>query len=140
MAPTFKLVASAPEADLYVVPIFSGARLGPGALLVDDAIGGTLAEFMQETDFEGKRGEVLAVPTGGQLGARAALVLGVGDEETFDAAALRRAGAVLAKRASRVASVATTLLDSVRPDVDRGVAPQAPPEGLRPRRQQCPRP
>ncbi len=120
MAPTFKLVTGAPKADLFVVPVFSGAQLGPGAELVDDAIGGTLAEFMTETDFEGKRGEVLAVPTGGRLGARAALLLGVGDEDTFDAAALRRAGAVLARRASRVASVATTLLDAARPDVDRG--------------------
>ena len=130
MAPTFKLVASAPKADLYVVPIFSGARLGPGAQLVDDAIGGTLAEFMQETDFEGKRGEVLAVPTGGQLGARAALLIGAGDEATFDAAALRRAGAVLARRASRVASVATTLLDAVTSDVDPAQAAQAFAEGV----------
>ena len=69
MAPTFKLATGAPKADLYVVPVFSGGLLGPGAQLVDDAIGGTLAEFMQETDFDGKRGEVLAVPTGGKLGA-----------------------------------------------------------------------
>jgi leucyl aminopeptidase len=130
MPPTFTLVARAPKADLFVVPIFSGARFGPGARLVDDAIGGTLTEFMQETDFDGKRGEVLAVPTGGRLSARAALLLGVGDAETFDAAALRRAGAVLAKRASRVAAVATTLLDAVAPDVDRGLAAQALAEGV----------
>ena len=130
MAPTFTIVAGAPKADLFVVPVFSGARLGPGAQLVDDAIGGTLAEFMQETDFDGTRGEVLAVPTGGRLGARAALLLGVGDEETFDAAALRRAGAVLAKRASRVASVATTLLDAVGPDVDRRPRRRRSPKGV----------
>ncbi len=130
MAPTFKLVARAPKADLFVVPVFSGARLGPGAQLVDDAIDGGLAEFMQETDFDGKRGEVLAVPTGGNLGARAALLLGVGDAASFDAAALRRAGAVLAKRASRVASVATTLLDAVGPDIDPGLAAQAFAEGV----------
>src|SRR5262249_39451043 len=73
MAPSFKLVASAPRTDLFVAPVFSGARLGPGADLVDDAIGGSLATFMKETDFEGKRGEVLAVPVDGQLKARAAL-------------------------------------------------------------------
>ena len=113
MAPTFKLAAGAPKADLFVVPVFSGARLGPGAQLVDDAIDGKLAEFMQETDFDGKRGEVLAVPTGGRLAARAALLLGVGDAETFDAAAVRRAGAVLAGARLASASVATTLLDAV---------------------------
>jgi len=130
MAPTFRLATGAPKADLFVVPVFSGARLGPGAELVNEAIDGKLAEFMQETDFDGKRGEVLAVPTGGRLGARAALLLGVGDEASFDAAALRRAGAVLARRASRVASVATTLLDAVGPDVDRGLAAQAFAEGV----------
>src|SRR5712691_2773263 len=122
MVPTFELVSGAPAADLFVVPVFSGARLGPGAQLVDDSIGGTLGELMHETDFDGTRGEVLAVPTGGRLGARAALLLGVGDEETFDAAALRRAGAVLAKRASKVAAVATTLVDAVGPEIDRGAA------------------
>ncbi len=130
MAPTFRLVSGAPKADLYAVPVFSGARLGPGAQLVDEATGGTLADFMRETDFDGKRGEVLAVPTGGRLGARAALLVGVGDEATFDAAALRRAGAVLAKRASRVASVATTLLDAVGPDVEPALAAQAFAEGV----------
>jgi leucyl aminopeptidase len=130
MAPTFKLVAGAPKADLFVVPVFSGARLGPGADLVDDALDGKLAEFMQETDFDGKRGEVLAVPTGGKLSARAALLLGVGDAESFDAAALRRAGAMLARRSARVASVATTLLDAVNDDIDPALAAQAFAEGV----------
>ena len=130
MAPKFQLVSGAPAADLLVVPVFSGPRLGPGADLVDEALGGTLADFMQETDFEGKRGEVLAVPTGGRLGARAAILLGVGDEESFDLTALRRAGAVLARRATRVATVATTLLDAVASDVDRAEAAQAFAEGV----------
>ena len=130
MAPSFKLVARAPKADLFVVPIFSGAKFGPGAQLVDDALDGRLTEFMQETDFEGKRGDVLAVPTGGRLDARAALLLGVGDAATFDTAALRRAGAVLARRSSKVASVATTLLDAVAPDVDPALAAQAFAEGV----------
>jgi leucyl aminopeptidase len=130
MTPTFTLVTGAPKADLFVAPVFAGGKLGPGAELVDDAIGGTLAEFMQETDFEGKRGEVLAVPTGGRLGARAALLLGVGDQDTIDAAVMRRAGAVLARRASKVASVATTLLDAAGPDADRALLAQAFAEGV----------
>ena len=130
MPPTFKLVAGAPKADLFVVPVFTGARLGPGADLVDEAIGGTLADFMKETDFDGKRGEVLAVPTGGRLATGAALLLGVGDADTFDAGAIRRAGAVLARRAARVVSVATTLLDAAAPDVDPAAAAQAFAEGV----------
>ncbi len=130
MAPTFTIASGAPKADLFVVPVFAGGELGPGAGLVDDAIGGTLAEFMKETDFDAKPGEVLAVPTGGRLAARAALLLGVGDRESFDAAAIRRAGAVLARRSSRVASVATTLLDAAGPDLDSALAAQAFAEGV----------
>ncbi len=130
MAPIVELAASEPEPDLLVVPVFTGRELGRGADRVDAALGGTLAEFMAETDFDAKRGDVLAVPTAGRLGARAALLIGVGDRNTFDAAAVRRAGALLAKRASKVETVATTLLDAVSPDVDRGAAAQALAEGV----------
>jgi leucyl aminopeptidase len=130
MAPSFKLVGAAPRVDLFVAPVFAGASLGPGADVVDDAVGGSLSTFMKETGFEGKRGEVLAVPVDGRLKARAALLLGVGDADSFDAAAVRRAGATLARRASRVASVSTTLLDAVSSDVDPSAAAQAFAEGV----------
>jgi leucyl aminopeptidase len=130
MAPKFELVTGAPDADLLVVPVFSGGQLGPGAQLVDDALGDALPDFMQEADFDGKRGEVLAVPTGGRVSARAILLLGVGDAETFDLAGLRRAGAVLARRAAKVGTVATTLIDAIGSDVDRGAAAQAFAEGV----------
>ncbi len=130
MAPRFDLAASARDADLLVVPVSTGRVLGPGADLVDDAIGGTLADYMAETGFDAKRGDALPVPTQGRLGARAALLLGIGDAATFDATALRRAGATLAKRSAKVATVATTLLDAVAPDVDRTAAAQAFAEGV----------
>jgi leucyl aminopeptidase len=130
MAPTLELVATIPDVDLLVVPVFAGRQLGPGATAVDDAIDGTLGEFMEEADFDGKRGDVLAVPTRGRLDARAALLLGVGDQEKFDLAAIRRAGAVLARRGSKVTSVATTLLDAVDAEIDRGAAAQALAEGI----------
>jgi leucyl aminopeptidase len=130
MAPTLELATTVGDVDLLVVPVFSGRQLGPGASAVDDALDGTLTDFMEEADFDGKRGEVLAVPTRAQLSARAALLLGVGDQGSFDLAALRRAAAVLARRASKVTSVATTLLDAVAADVDRGAAAQALAEGV----------
>jgi leucyl aminopeptidase len=110
--------------------VFAKRDLGPGAELVDDALGGTLAAFMAEADFDGKRGEVLPVPTNGRLGAGAALLVGVGERDAFDLAALRRAGAAFARRASRVTSAATTLLDAIGADVDRGLAAQALAEGV----------
>src|SRR5271154_6821889 len=133
MAPKIELVAAAPDkvrADLLAVPVFSGPTLGPGADVVDRALGGTLLAFMAETGFEAKRGDVLAVPTGGQLGAKAAVLVGMGDPETLDADAMRRAGASLARRASKVQKVATTLLDVAPDALDRAEAAQALAEGV----------
>src|SRR5947209_5460315 len=130
MAPTIELVTTFADVDLLVVPVFAGRQPGPGASSVDDALEGTLPDFMEEAAFDGKRGETLAVPTRSRLGARAALLLGVGDRDAFDLGALRRAGAVLARRASTVTSVATTLLDAIASDADRGAAAQALAEGV----------
>jgi hypothetical protein len=52
------------RADLLAVPVFADRRLGTGAEDVAAALGGDLSELMEEADFNGKRGETLAVPTG----------------------------------------------------------------------------
>jgi leucyl aminopeptidase len=126
MAPVFEVSASTGDSDLLVVPVFTGRELGPGADRIDDA----LDDFMSEADFDGKRGEMLAVPTRGRVHARAAYLLGVGDRDSFDLAAVRRAGALIARRARKVISVATTVLDAVPGDVDRAAAAQAFAEGV----------
>src|SRR5258706_3512355 len=123
MAPKIEVASAAPDkvrADLLAVPVYAGPTLGPGADVVDRALGGTLLSFVAEVGFEGKRGEVLAVPTGGQLGAKAAVLVGMGDADTIDADALRRAGAALARRSAKVGKVATTLLDSAPATLDHG--------------------
>src|SRR5207248_5997540 len=133
MAPTFDVVATAPDrvrADLLAVPVFTGGLLGPGADVVDQALGGTLAAFMTEAGFDAKLGEALAVPTSGRLGAKAAVLVGMGDRDRLDADALRRAGAAVARRASKVAKVATTVLDAAPDTIDRGDAAQAFVEGV----------
>ena len=133
MAPSVELVNTAPErvrVDLLAVPVYAGRRLGPGADAVDWALEGGLAEFMEEADFEGKRGETLAVPTRGRLGAKAVVLVGVGEQDQLDSDALRRAAATLAKRASKVAKVATTLLDVAPESLDRADAAQAIAEGV----------
>lgn len=133
MAPTVELVATAADkvrADLLAVPVYAGRVLGPGAEVVDAALDGGLVDFMQEADFDGTRGETLAVPTRGRLGAKAVVLVGVGERRELDTDALRRAAAVLAKRASKVAKVATTLLDAAPDDVDPVDAAQAIAEGV----------
>ncbi len=131
-----ELVAGAPDrvrADLLAVPVLSnskGIQFGPGADIVDRALGGSLLAFATETGFEAKRSDVLAVPTGGQLGAKAAVLVGMGDPDTIDTDAIRRAGAALARRASKVVKVATTLLDVAPDSLDRAEAAQALAEGI----------
>jgi len=155
MAPKIEFVSTPADrvrADLLVVPVLAAQstnakatarrrangksadagtlRLGPGADVVDRALGGTLLAFMAEAGFEGRRGDALAVPTAGLLGAKAAILVGVGDADTIDADALRRAGAALARRASKVERVATTLLDVAPDSLDQGDAAQALAEGI----------
>ncbi len=153
MSPKIEFASSAPDkvrADLLAVPMFAVSpvpggrkparakaptaspevRLGPGADVVDKALGGTLLAFVAEAGFEAKRGEVLAVPTAGKLGAKAAVLVGMGDPEKLDTDAIRRAGAALARRSSKVEKVATTLLDAVPESLDRVAAAQAFAEGV----------
>jgi leucyl aminopeptidase len=155
MSPRIELVSTAADkarADLLAVPAFAapssdgkaargrsgarsnasgaGIRLGPGAELVDRALGATLLAFATEAGFEGKRGDALAVPTAGRLGAKAAVLVGMGEPDAIDTDALRRAGAALARRSSKVERVATTLLDAAPASLDRGEAAQALAEGI----------
>jgi leucyl aminopeptidase len=129
---SFTLVNTAPtqvEADLLAVPVFAGRVLGPGAEQLDDALGGGLAAFMEETSFEGKADETLAVATQGRLAAKAVVLVGLGDEAKVGIDGLRRAAAALARRASKSNAVATTLLDAAPEGVDRAAAAQAIAEG-----------
>jgi len=116
------------NADVLAVPVFSGPVLGPGGRALDTAIGGTLEAFMAEAGFEGKAEETLAVPAG-NLGAKAALLVGLGDRKAVSADLLRRAAAVVVRRSPKAKTVATTLLDTVPAGGDRVAAAQALAEG-----------
>jgi leucyl aminopeptidase len=129
----FSLVSGSPaavRADLLVVPVFAERELGPGAEAVDTAVGGGLREFMEETGFDGKPGETLAIPTNGAVGARAVVLVGMGARADLTTDGLRRAGAALARRGSKVKTVATTLLDAAPESIERRVAAQALVEGV----------
>jgi leucyl aminopeptidase len=129
----FSLVSGSPatvRADLLVVPVFAERELGPGADAVDRAVGGGLRDFMAETGFEGKPGETLPIPSNGALGARAVVLVGMGARSDITTDGLRRAGAALARRGSKVTSVATTLLDAAPESIERWAAAQALVEGI----------
>jgi len=131
------------SADLLAVPVGTapapsarGRRsapparvLGPGAEALDAALGGGLVAFLDEVGFEGRLGDAIAVPTNGSLRAKAAIVVGVGDPAKLTADGLRRAAAAVARRASKVTSIATTLAAAAS-EVGAADAAQAVAEGL----------
>jgi leucyl aminopeptidase len=129
---TFSVVTTPADrvaADLLAVPVAKGGVLTPGAATVDAALDGGLQAFLEEAGFEGNLGEALAVPTGGKLRARAALLVGVGDVDKLTLDDLRRASAAIARRATKAPTVATTLLD-VASAFPRNDAAQALAEGF----------
>jgi leucyl aminopeptidase len=130
---TFSLVSTAADrvkADLLAVPVFSDDDLGPGEDVVDAAVGGGLDAFMEEAGFEGKPGQTLAVPTLGGLGAKAAVLVGLGPRADLTLDGIRTAAAAIARRAKKVTSVATTLLDAAPDDLDAATVAQAVAEGF----------
>ena len=132
MSLTFTTTTTAADrvaADLLAVGVAKGGELGPDAAVVDAALDGGLAEFLAEAGFEGRLGETLAVPTAGKLRAKAAVLVGIGDPDELTLDGVRRIGAAIAKRASKVTSVATTVLDAA-PALDPVDAAQALAEGM----------
>jgi len=129
---TFSVVTTPADrvaADLLAVPVAKGGVLTPAAATVDTALDGGLQSFLEEAGFEGNLGDTLAVPTGGKLRARAALLVGVGDVEKLTLDDLRRAAAAIARRATKAPNLATTLLD-VASALPRDDAAQALAEGF----------
>jgi leucyl aminopeptidase len=129
---TFKRSSAAATkvaADLLAIPVFAGRDLGPGGAEVDEALGGGLDAFMVEAGFEGKPGQTLAVPAGGAVTAKAVLLVGVGQAADVTVDRIRDAAAALARKATKVRSVATTLLDA-GPDLERPAVAQAIAEGV----------
>ncbi len=131
---SFRVVSTPADkvtADLLAVPVGAGPTLGPGTDVVDDALGGGLRAFMKETGFEGKPGQSLVVPTLGGVKAPAAVVVGVGPFDELTADGLRRAAAVVARKAKKAKSVATTLVELAgAAGIERVDAAQALAEGI----------
>jgi leucyl aminopeptidase len=79
---------------------------------------------LEANGFEGKLGQVLAVPTSDGLG----VAVGIGEPGTIDTAGLRSAAAAFARAASKHAHLATNLADV--DGVDASAAAQAVAEGV----------
>jgi leucyl aminopeptidase len=83
--------------------------------------------FLANRGFEGRVGESQAMPGGN---GEVLIALGLGRRSEVDAEALRRAGGALARAASRLGTVATTLLDAAPEGLDPARGAQAIVEGV----------
>jgi len=122
--------ATTVRADLLVLPYGADGPIGAGAEAVVDALGGDVAALAKTASFEGKPGQSVLVPSGGRVGADAVLLVGVGDPSAITLDGLRRAGASLARASTKIASVATTLLDAAPAGATTAAAAEALAEGV----------
>lgn len=93
--------------EALAVPVYQDRIWGPGADWAAGELGDWLDTFLDEQDFAGKLGEVLAVPTGGRLAFTTLFLVGLGDE--VDTETLRKAAGWLGRTAAKTVDVATTL-------------------------------
>jgi leucyl aminopeptidase len=113
------------EADLLIVPVFTGDDVGPGLKET------RLAEAYAAARLRGKRGETLLVPRrpSDRFAAEAVLLVGAGPKQDFDVAALRRSLAKAMQGARRFSTVATTFAQAFTGS-DVAEAVQAAVEGI----------
>jgi len=92
------------DADLLIVPVFTGDDVGPGLKET------RLADVYAAARLTGKKGETLLVPKRGndRFAAGAVLLVGVGAKQEFDLAAMRRSLGKAMQSHRRFATIATT--------------------------------
>jgi leucyl aminopeptidase len=121
--------ADTARADLLVVPAGPDGPLGSAAPALR-ALDADRKAVSSAAAFEGKPGQSVLVPAGDRFGVEAILLIGVGDPDAVTVDGLRRAGAALARSATKVSTVATTLLDAAPAGLDAESAAEALAEGV----------
>jgi leucyl aminopeptidase len=110
--PTFDVSTASPSevaADLLILPVFEGRRLGPGGDEVAGALGVDLGEVLRLQGNEGRLGQVTVVPAFGGIRATGVLLVGVGAEKAAGSGQVRRAAQKAGRQSGRYATVASTL-------------------------------
>jgi leucyl aminopeptidase len=110
--------------DVIVVGAFSEGEsftLSETGRAFDDQLDGYLSEFLQQSNFKGKQGQIAILPTMKKTSASSIAVAGLGDRDSLDERALRRAAGAAARRLSERTEIASALHE-VR---DGGAAPAA---------------
>jgi leucyl aminopeptidase len=88
------------KTDLLCVGQFADAKtLDKSLKQLDDKLDGALAQMLKLGDFKGEAGSCALVYTGGKIGAKRVLLVGLGDKKKAGLNALRNAAAAAAKKA-----------------------------------------
>ena len=102
------------DAALVAVPVHpgdDGVTLSAAARDVAKRLDLDLVAHLAKDKAKGEPGEAWLLPTYGRIGAESLLVYGAGAPDKLTAAVSRRTGAIVARRSSKVASVAAALPD-----------------------------
>jgi leucyl aminopeptidase len=118
------------EADLLVLPCFSGCEPGPGTAQAARALGIDLAGTLGRHGFSGDIGDAFTTLTLGRIRAGAVMLVGVGDRAQAGPAAVRQATMQAASQMNWAARIATTLPAAglAAAGLPEAVAPAAPAE------------
>ena len=101
----------ASDADAIIVNLFEGAEPGGATKAVDASLGGAIGDLIEGGDFSGKAGQVAVLYPRGAIPARRVILVGLGQQDKFDADAVRRAAARAIQKARdlKAGRVATIL-------------------------------
>lgn len=120
------------KAPIVVVGHFRGVRPINAIGAIDARLGGWITRAVRQGMIAGTLGETAFVPTGGRMGAEAAVVAGMGDFGRFSAGDVRLIMSNVAQGASALghSSLATVLIGAGDGNLSREVALREILEGL----------
>jgi leucyl aminopeptidase len=102
------------EVDALALPVAKQLS-GEGARIVDEKLGGRLAELFANGELRGDKGEAVLLHTDGRLDAPRLVAAGLGPRDAIDADAFRTAAGAAAFALNRVGGTICWLLDESLP-------------------------
>lgn len=102
------------KCDALAVPVYKGGAAGPGTADVERALGVSAKELFEQSRLKGEVGDALVVPTLGRLPAKQVLLVGLGERAKAGADAIRRVGALVARRTGAAEIVAAAVAQAAR--------------------------